>query len=106
MSQTRIRRRGTAGDRLDHWVSAQLGGRPDPMHSVLDAGLPAVARLNDVIAGLTRPRNDVPTPIEPGPSPLVGPVPGRVLRMLRQLVLASRSPAAQVPTSPVREWLP
>ena len=63
------------GDRLDHWVSAQLGGRPDPMHSVLDAGLPAVARLNDVIAGLTRPRNDVPTPIEPGPSPLAGPVP-------------------------------
>jgi arylsulfatase len=61
------------GDRLDHWVSAQLGGRPDPMHSVLDAGLPAVARLNDVIAGLTRPRNDVPTPIEPGPSPLDGP---------------------------------
>jgi len=61
------------GGRLDHWVSAQLGGRADPMHSVLDAGLPAVARLNDVIAGLTRPRNDVPTPIEPGPSPLSGP---------------------------------
>ncbi len=60
------------GDRLNHWVSAQLGGRPDPMHSVLDAGLPAVARLNDVIAGLTRPRNDVPTPIEPGPSPTAG----------------------------------
>ena len=62
------------GDRLDHWVSAQLGGRADPMHSVLDAGLPAVARLNDVIAGLTRPRNDVPTPTEPGPSPLADPV--------------------------------
>ena len=61
------------GDRLNHWVSAQLGGRPDPMHSVLDAGLPAVARLNDVIAGLTRPRNDVPTPTEPGPSPLADP---------------------------------
>ncbi len=54
------------GDRLTHWVSAQLGGRPDPMLQVIDAGLPAVARLNDVIAGLTRPRNDVPTPSEPG----------------------------------------
>ncbi len=52
------------GQRLDHWVSAQLGGRPDPMHQVIDAGLPAVARLNDVIAGLTRPRHDVPTPAE------------------------------------------
>jgi arylsulfatase A-like enzyme/multidrug efflux pump subunit AcrA (membrane-fusion protein) len=55
------------GDRLQHWVSAQLAGRPDPMHSVLDAGLPAVARLNDVIAGLSRPRHDVPTPTDPGP---------------------------------------
>ena len=53
--------------RLTHWVSAQLGGRPDPMNSVIDAGLPAVARLNDVIAGLSRPRNDVPTPTDPGP---------------------------------------
>ena len=60
------------GARLNHWVSAQLGGRPDPMHSVLDAGLPAVARLNDVIAGLTRPRNDVPTPAEPSPEPSDG----------------------------------
>ena len=55
------------GGRLNHWVSAQLGGRPDPMNSVIDAGLPAVARLNDVIAGLSRPRNDVPTPTDPGP---------------------------------------
>ncbi|MGA2835434.1 MAG: sulfatase-like hydrolase/transferase [Acidimicrobiales bacterium] len=54
------------GARLNHWVSAQLAGRPDPMLSVIDAGLPAVARLNDVIAGLTRPRNDVPTPSMPG----------------------------------------
>ena len=53
------------GDRLDHWVSAQLGGKPDPMMSVIDAGLPAVARLNNVIAGLSRPRNDVPTPSTP-----------------------------------------
>jgi arylsulfatase len=53
------------GARMDHWVSAQLAGRPDPMLQVIDAGLPAVARLNDVIAGLTRPRNDVPTPSEP-----------------------------------------
>jgi arylsulfatase len=55
------------GNRLNHWVSAQLGGGPDPMHSVLDAGLPAVARLNDVIAGQSRPRNDVPTPTGPEP---------------------------------------
>jgi len=50
------------GARLTHWVSAQLAGRPDPMLQVIDAGLPAVARLNDVIDGMTRPRNDVPTP--------------------------------------------
>ena len=52
--------------RLQHWVSAQLAGRPDPMLSVIDAGLPAVARLNDVVNGLARPRNDVPTPPAPG----------------------------------------
>ena len=52
--------------RLQHWVSAQLAGRPDPMLSVIDAGLPAVARLNDVVDGLARPRNDVPTPPAPG----------------------------------------
>ncbi len=54
--------------RLRHWVSAQLGGRPDPMVEVIDAGLPAVARLNDVIAGQARPRNDVPTPSTAGPA--------------------------------------
>ncbi|MGO8870036.1 MAG: sulfatase [Acidimicrobiales bacterium] len=53
--------------RLRHWVSAQLGGRPDPMVEVIDAGLPAVARLNDVITGEVRPRNDVPTPSTPEP---------------------------------------
>ena len=42
---------------------ARRPARPDA--PVLDAGLPAVARLNDVIAGLTRPRNDVPTPVDP-----------------------------------------
>ncbi len=52
--------------RLQHWVSAQLAGRPDPMLSVIDAGLPAVARLNDVVNGLARPRNDVPPPATPG----------------------------------------
>jgi len=36
---------------LDEWVADQLDGRPDPMHAVLLAGLPAVARLNEVIAG-------------------------------------------------------
>ena len=51
--------------RLRHWVSAQLAGRHDPMLEVIDAGLPAVARLNDVIAGQVRPRNDVPTPPTP-----------------------------------------
>lgn len=51
---------------LHHWVAAQLGGRPDPMLSVIDAGLPAVARLNDVVNGVARPRNDVPVPAAPG----------------------------------------
>ena len=77
--------------RLRHWVSAQLAGRHDPMLEVIDAGLPAVARLNDVIAGQVRPRNDVPTPLPTdnaaavgvGPqgdtpvAPAVGPVPTR-----------------------------
>jgi arylsulfatase A-like enzyme/multidrug efflux pump subunit AcrA (membrane-fusion protein) len=49
----------TMDAQLHHWVSAQLAGRPDPMLSVIDAGLPAVARLNDVIAGLARPRHDL-----------------------------------------------
>jgi hypothetical protein len=35
------------------------------MYSVIDAGLPAVARLNDVMAGLARPR-------PAGSPPLVG----------------------------------
>ena len=52
--------------RLHHWVAAQLAGRPDPSLSVIDAGLPAVARLNEVIAGQARPRNDVPAPAVPG----------------------------------------
>jgi arylsulfatase len=73
------------GKRLNHWVSAQLGGRPDPMLSVLDAGLPAVARLNDVIAGQSRPRNDVPTPIDPGP----GLVPAGVAAAVAGAVAAS-----------------
>ena len=54
--------------RLRAWVGDQLGGRPDPMVEVLDAGLPAVARLHDVIAGESRPRNDVPTPSTPEPA--------------------------------------
>ncbi len=49
--------------RLHHWVGAQLGGRPDPMLSVIDAGLPAVARLNEVVCGLARPRQDAPAPV-------------------------------------------
>ncbi len=43
------------GAQLQHWLSAQLAGRPDPMLSVIDAGLPAVARLNDVVAEALRP---------------------------------------------------
>jgi arylsulfatase len=52
--------------RLHHWVSAQLAGRTDPMLSVIDAGLPAVARLNDVMSGLARPHNDAPAAVVPG----------------------------------------
>ena len=66
--------------RLRHWVSAQLGARRDPMVEVIDAGLPAVARLNDVITGQARPRNDVPTaptpaaaPVGPALEPCIGP---------------------------------
>jgi hypothetical protein len=62
--------------RLRHWVSAQLAGRHDPMLQVIDAGLPAVVRLNDVIAGQVRPRNDVPTP--PIPEPFAVPADPRV----------------------------
>ena len=58
--------------RLRHWVSAQLAGRHDPMLEVIDAGLPAVARLNDVIAGQVRPRNDVPTPLPTDNAAAVG----------------------------------
>jgi arylsulfatase A-like enzyme len=35
---------------LDEWLAEQLGDRPDPMDQVIDAGLPAVARLHSVIA--------------------------------------------------------
>lgn len=35
---------------LDDWVTEQLGGRTDPMVKVLATGLPAVQRLNDLIA--------------------------------------------------------
>ena len=58
-------------DRLQHWVSAQLGGRPDPMYSVIDAGLPAVARLNDVMAELAHTRRAE----EPAPEPAHDPAP-------------------------------
>ena len=43
------------GAQLQHWLSAQLAGRPDPMLAVIDAGLPAVARLHDVVAEALRP---------------------------------------------------
>ncbi len=46
---------GAMGAQLQHWLSAQLAGRPDPMLSVIDAGLPAVARLHDVVAEALRP---------------------------------------------------
>lgn len=68
----------TMSDQLDHWVAAQLAGRPDPLLSVIDAGLPAVARLNDVINGLARPRSDTPVtaPATPGTAlvPVASPV--------------------------------
>ena len=37
---------------LSAWLSGELGGRPDPMDEVVSAGLPAVRRLNDLIADL------------------------------------------------------
>ena len=38
---------------LTEWITEQLQGRPDPMDEVVAAGLPAVRRLNDLIAELT-----------------------------------------------------
>jgi arylsulfatase A-like enzyme len=35
---------------LEDWIAAQLSGAPDPMVEVVEYGLPAVKRLNDVIA--------------------------------------------------------
>jgi arylsulfatase A-like enzyme/multidrug efflux pump subunit AcrA (membrane-fusion protein) len=38
------------GTQLDEWFKTQLDGRPDPMLAVIESGLPAVTRLNDLIA--------------------------------------------------------
>ena len=38
---------------LADWLRERLAGRPDPMDEVVAAGLPAVRRLNDLIAELT-----------------------------------------------------
>ncbi len=37
---------------LTAWLNEQLDGRPDPMEEVVEAGLPAVRRLNDLIEEL------------------------------------------------------
>jgi hypothetical protein len=37
---------------LTTWLNEELAGRPDPMDEVVTAGLPAVRRLNDLIADL------------------------------------------------------
>ena len=37
---------------LSQWLNERLDGRPDPMEEVVTAGLPAVRRLNDLIAAL------------------------------------------------------
>ena len=37
---------------LVDWLRERLNGRPDPMDEVVTAGLPAVRRLNDLIAAL------------------------------------------------------
>ena len=37
---------------LSEWLNERLDGRPDPMEEVVTAGLPAVRRLNDLIAAL------------------------------------------------------
>ena len=37
---------------LSEWLNERLDGRPDPMDEVVTAGLPAVRRLNDLIAAL------------------------------------------------------
>lgn len=37
------------GQRLDRWLDEHLQGRPDPLQEVVEYGLPAVARLDNVI---------------------------------------------------------
>ena len=37
---------------LATWLQSQLGDRPDPMEEVVEMGLPAVRRLNDLVADL------------------------------------------------------
>jgi arylsulfatase A-like enzyme len=44
---------------LDAWLAEQLGDRPDPMELVVEAGLPAVARLHSVIAEAARERDEL-----------------------------------------------
>ncbi len=39
---------------LTEWLTVQLAGRPDPMEEVVAAGLPAVRRLNDLVAELAQ----------------------------------------------------
>ena len=88
----------TMDAQLDHWVSAQLAGRPDPMLSVIDAGLPAVARLHDVMAGLARPRNDVPSePVRESE-----PVPGHDLVPVAAVAMAETADKGQrfAPSNP------
>jgi hypothetical protein len=37
---------------LTAWLQKELGSRPDPMEEVVEMGLPAVRRLNDLVADL------------------------------------------------------
>lgn len=48
------------GDRLEGWLAAGLGDRPDPLLQVIGDGLPAVARLDGVIRDdMEREANDL-----------------------------------------------
>ncbi len=70
-------------NQLLHWVGAQLAGRPDPLLEVVDAGLPAVARLNGVMAAEAAALEAAAAAVvaeasdkgssEPGPTPGPGP---------------------------------
>jgi arylsulfatase A-like enzyme len=84
---------GALSGALDSWIGTQLQGRPDPFDVVIDAGLPAVTRLDGMIVPPTPPP---PLPGEPG-----GPPPPPVSRNGAQRRRGVEVNGAPVPLAPV-----